>query len=256
MPRDYKNNSYRHSKPLKKPGLDDWDRVLLIIFVVILAITVKYVLIAEQQKQPIPPIPLTMPVNADKKVASATATAVQAAKEVIAAGGLSEEELSLEPPPEAMVKATSNPLTTEAKPQLFEKTNTMPSLNTLNAKPNKQDSESAEPHFDFYNILPSVEVVVPDYEIKTRLREEKIGEPTHHNQYTMQAGSFQQQNDAMNLIEKLKNIGVEARIETAQVGETIWYRVKLGPYNDMTQVMNLKSQLRIQGINPLVTELK
>ena len=31
------------------------------------------------------------------------------------------------------------------------------------------------PQFDFYTILPEKEVVVPEYEIKTRTREERVG---------------------------------------------------------------------------------
>ncbi|MGR9052062.1 MAG: SPOR domain-containing protein, partial [Gammaproteobacteria bacterium] len=56
-------------------------------------------------------------------------------------------------------------------------------------KAEKTKTEPEEPRFDFYTILPEKEVVVPDYEIKTRAREERVGK-AKTAKYVLQAGSF------------------------------------------------------------------
>jgi cell division protein FtsN len=124
------------------------------------------------------------------------------------------------------------------------------------------------PRFDFYTILPQKEVVVPDYEIKTRAREELIGKsktpqnattPTlgisdNGSQYMVQAGSFRAFQEADKLRAKLALMGIESRVEKAKVGSTVWYRVKMGPYAHMTSVSTIRTRLRQNGIDAIVTE--
>lgn len=126
------------------------------------------------------------------------------------------------------------------------------------------------PRFDFYTILPQKEVIVPDYEIKTRAREELIGKtkepqvPAAQNttpsqdkkgvQYMVQAGSFREFQEADKLRAKLALMGIESRVEKAKVGNTIWYRVKMGPYAHMTSISSIRTRLRQNGIDVIVTE--
>jgi cell division protein FtsN len=101
-----------------------------------------------------------------------------------------------------------------------------------------------------------MEVVIPDHEIKTRIREEKIGVGDETAKYIMQAGSFRDTPEAQQLQNKLAGMGIESRIEKAQVGEVMWYRVKVGPYAGMTSVMAVKTRLRDSGVDALVLEFK
>lgn len=124
------------------------------------------------------------------------------------------------------------------------------------------------PQFDFYTILPQKEVVVPDYEIKTRAREELIGKvnkplvPATQDmasqakgaQYMVQAGSFREFQEADKLRAKLALMGIESRVEKAKVGNTVWHRVKMGPYAQMTSVSAIRTRLRQNGIDVIVTE--
>ncbi len=51
--------------------------------------------------------------------------------------------------------------------------------------------------------------------------------------YLVQAGSFQNKDDAEKLKAKLAFSGLEANIQTAEIpGKGVWYRVRLGPYGD------------------------
>lgn len=113
--------------------------------------------------------------------------------------------------------------------------------------------EPVLPQFDFYTILPEKEVVVPDYEINTRAREERVGQ-AKKSSYIMQAGSFREFKDADSLRAKLALMGIESRVEKAKVGNVIWNRVKMGPYDRMASVSSIRARLRQNGIDVIVTE--
>lgn len=254
MPRDYKSNTYRTRKPQKKLGIDSWDRVLIVVFITALALVIKHFIVERTQSgQPVAEA-VTADDKTDAKLAAATAAAAAAATEVVSAGGLatdglSDDELKVEAPgtvlPPKLVEAQKAKAEADAKQKA-----------AVEKVPPRQDSIPEEPHFDFYTILPSVEVVIPDHEIKTRIREEKLGEGDKNAKYIMQAGSFRDSPDAEKLKAKLTAMGIESRIEKAQVGEVFWYRVKVGPYAGMTSVMAIKSQLRDKGVDAIVLEFK
>lgn len=121
-----------------------------------------------------------------------------------------------------------------------------------NNKPVAEEAE--EPRYDFYTILPQAEVVVPDYEIKTRVREELVGK-TKAAKYIMQAGSFREAAEADRHKAKLALLGIESRIEKAKVGNVIWHRVKIGPYDNPSSVSTIKELLQKNGIGVIVTEI-
>lgn len=116
-----------------------------------------------------------------------------------------------------------------------------------------EEPEVKATQFDFYNILPEKEVIVPDYEIKTRTREERIGQ-VKDTQYIMQAGSFNGIQDAEKMRAKLEAMGIEAKVQKAKVGNTIWYRVKLGPFAQIASVNIINARLKQSGIDVIVTE--
>ncbi|OAI02839.1 SPOR domain-containing protein [Methylomonas methanica] len=116
-----------------------------------------------------------------------------------------------------------------------------------------QPAEPEEPRYDFYTILPQAEVVVPDYEIKTRVREQLVGK-TKVAKYIMQAGSFREAPEAERHKAKLASLGIESRVEKAKVGNVIWHRVKVGPYDNPASVSTIKELLQKNGIGVIVTE--
>ncbi|MDT4289359.1 SPOR domain-containing protein [Methylomonas sp. MO1] len=116
-----------------------------------------------------------------------------------------------------------------------------------------QPAEPEEPRYDFYTILPQAEVVVPDYEIKTRVREQLVGK-TKAAKYIMQAGSFREASEAERHKAKLASLGIESRVEKAKVGNVIWHRVKVGPYDNPASVSTIKELLQKNGIGVIVTE--
>lgn len=121
-------------------------------------------------------------------------------------------------------------------------------------KPQKAEVKPKEPHFEFYQILPGKEVVVPEYEIKTRTREERVGK-AKESRYLIQAGSFKSQKEGEQQRAKLALMGIESKLEKAKVGETSWYRVKLGPFEKIASVNEIQARLKKNGVDVIVTEI-
>lgn len=128
-----------------------------------------------------------------------------------------------------------------------------PSQQSQAAAKSKEAKKPPEPRFDFYTILPEKEVVVPDHEIKTRTREEQVGK-TKAVIYLLQAGSFRDYKEADKLKAQLALMGIESTIEKAQIGDTIWNRIKIGPFKNLSRVNSIRAQLRANHIDVVVME--
>ncbi len=111
------------------------------------------------------------------------------------------------------------------------------------------------PQFDFYTLLPEKEVVVPEYEIKTRAREERVGKAkaTH---YIIQVGStFNTFKEADQLRIKLAAMGLVSKVEKGKVGTANWYRVKMGSYAKTDSINAISARLKQRGIAAIITEV-
>ncbi|WFP49360.1 SPOR domain-containing protein [Methylomonas sp. EFPC3] len=148
-----------------------------------------------------------------------------------------------------LVAGKPNP---ETQPAAEPKKQELP-LKPQTAAETEKPVEPEEPRYDFYTILPQAEVVVPDYEIKTRVREQLVGK-TKAAKYIMQAGSFREAAEAERHKAKLALLGIESRVEKAKVGNVIWHRVKVGPYDNPASVSTIKELLQKNGIGVIVTE--
>ena len=122
------------------------------------------------------------------------------------------------------------------------------------AVPESKPEEPRPPHFDFYTILPKKEVIVKEYEVKTRAREEQMGK-NKKTSYILQAGSYKDFEEADSLKAKLALMGIEAKIQKAKVESVTWYRVKIGPFTQLESVNSTMSRLQKNGIKPVVTEV-
>ena len=110
--------------------------------------------------------------------------------------------------------------------------------------------------YDFYNVLPETEFVIPEHEVKTRKREERVGKAKAGVKYSVQAGAFRQNKDADSLRAKLLMMGFSPKIEKAVVGSVTWYRVKMGPYNRLASIDAIQSRLKSNNMDALVIEVK
>lgn len=125
---------------------------------------------------------------------------------------------------------------------------------TAAAEKKADPAKPKPPHFEFYTVLPDKEKVVPDYEIKTREREERIGK-AKEAKYVMQVGSFKTFKEADQLRAKLALMGIASKVDKAKVDGTLLHRVKLGPYTQMKSVNDIRLRLKSMGANVIVTEV-
>lgn len=118
-----------------------------------------------------------------------------------------------------------------------------------------ESTAPADPEFMFYGILPAGEVMIPEHELKARVREELVGRG-QSTKYTLQAGAFRDLKDADHLKAELALLGIVSKIETAIInGKPTWHRVRLGPYTQLDEVEKIKAQLKKNGNDVLVTEV-
>jgi len=96
------------------------------------------------------------------------------------------------------------------------------------------------PSFDFYKVLPS--------DAPSELPSSTApAAPTPR--YYLQAGAFQNPNDADNLKAQLALLGIEAVIQTGEVADKgVFHRVRVGPFSAMDEVDRTRSLLTQNNI--------
>ena len=117
-------------------------------------------------------------------------------------------------------------------------------------------SQTADPEqqFEFYDMLPKYEVVVPEKDGSGRAasaapRVEKPGV------YVLQAGSYRNHTDADRIRALLALQGVESRIQKVTVDNDTWHRVRIGPINKLTELEEVRRKLREAQIDAMVIRL-
>ncbi len=100
--------------------------------------------------------------------------------------------------------------------------------------------------FDFYKILPEMEIKVPDWEILSPERKENS--EFDQGTYVLQVGSFKQHADADRAKAKLALRGIRAKIHRVVInGQDVWYRVHVGPYSDIASIRAMRAKLIESG---------
>ncbi|HHM04327.1 MAG TPA: SPOR domain-containing protein [Gammaproteobacteria bacterium] len=90
--------------------------------------------------------------------------------------------------------------------------------------------------FDFYELLPEMEVPVPE-----SAKPESLRKP---GTYFLQVGSFRAFSDADRLKAELALLGVEAHIEPVFKDSGVsWYRVRVGPSQDLRALNKIRTRL-------------
>ena len=102
--------------------------------------------------------------------------------------------------------------------------------------------DTPTPKFDFYNILPEVEVKVPDWQLEKDDGDE--GGNLQPGTYVLQVGSFKELEDADRAKAQLALNGMQAKIHRVVInGQDIWYRVHLGPFYDEEKLKSARRKL-------------
>jgi len=126
---------------------------------------------------------------------------------------------------------------------------------TSNKKRTSQSDGKQEPKFNFYTILPELEVLIPDAEIQPPSTAPS-GTLRGNKQYMLQTGSFRNKNDADKLKASLALLGFEASIQHVSINGEKWHRVRIGPYKNTAELYKNISLLREYNISAMAMELK
>ncbi len=112
--------------------------------------------------------------------------------------------------------------------------------------------------FDFYTLLPELEIIIPQDEITLQGEEpvKPARRPEHKGGYLLQAGSFKQFDEADSLKARLALLGIEAHIQSVEVNDITWHRVRIGPSNDRQALEETRKNLRTNQIDTILMQAK
>lgn len=140
--------------------------------------------------------------------------------------------------------------------------------------PREGDGQGERPRFDFYTLLPELEVAVPEQAPSSPppapSRNESRPDPVQPapdpgrepaarpeqpaaegERFLIQAGAFQQAPQADRMRANLAMLGIEAHIQKVRVNNDTWHRVRIGPFDDRKNLERMRRRLaehRIQTV--------
>ena len=123
-------------------------------------------------------------------------------------------------------------------------------------KPADTDVADEEPSkaYDFYDMLPKFEVVVPEKEkdVKPDLR--AVPE-TRPGTYVLQAGSYKNFGDADRIRAQLALQGIESKVQKVSVDADTWHRIRIGPISNLDELNRMRQKLRKADIDVIVVRV-
>ena len=104
--------------------------------------------------------------------------------------------------------------------------------------------------FDFYEMLPKFEVIIPEHEpsVAADIEPHAVVDP---GIYVLQAGSFTAYADADRRRAELALQGIESNIQRVTIDDKTYHRVRIGPIDDLDELNILRSRLRAARIDVL-----
>jgi cell division protein FtsN len=112
------------------------------------------------------------------------------------------------------------------------------------------DAPPGESKYDFYQMLPKFEVVVPEKERGTAMPPTaQIDRP---GTYFLQVGSYRDADVADRIHSQLSKLGIDSTVQRVAVDNDVWHRVRIGPVKDLGRLNHLRAQLRKSDLDSLV----
>ncbi|HEX2138507.1 MAG TPA: SPOR domain-containing protein [Woeseiaceae bacterium] len=104
--------------------------------------------------------------------------------------------------------------------------------------------------FEFYDMLPNFEVIIPEAEkeVSTDTSERAVVTP---GVYVLQVGSFTEFADADRRRAQLALQGIESVIQRVRIDDKTYHRVRIGPIEDLERLNVLRSRLREANMDAL-----
>ena len=129
-----------------------------------------------------------------------------------------------------------------------------PATKPATTKPvESQAAEDKKPRFDFYNLLPEMEVFIPPQTLEA----ERAREATESITYYLQVGSFRNFADADRLRAQLALSNIESQIQRVTINDSqTWHRVRVGPFQSAREMGKMRNRLRAQSIEAVILKVK
>jgi cell division protein FtsN len=115
-------------------------------------------------------------------------------------------------------------------------------------------AEDAGKSYDFYDMLPKFEVVVPEKDKNVRHDIKSVPE-TRRGTYVLQAGSYKNAADAERSRAKLALQGIESKVQRVSVDQDTWYRIRVGPISNLDELNRLRQVLHKAEVDVLVIQV-
>jgi cell division protein FtsN len=106
--------------------------------------------------------------------------------------------------------------------------------------------------YDFYQMLPNFEVVVPEKEKDVKRDLPATAKIERPGVYVLQAGSYRNEADAERVRAQLSLQGIDAKVQRVAVDTDVWHRVRIGPITKLDDLNKLRKQLQAADVDALV----
>jgi cell division protein FtsN len=116
-------------------------------------------------------------------------------------------------------------------------------------------ADERDSKFDFYDMLPKFEVVVPERKEKGVGPEGGTTRIERPGTYVLQAGSYHNLNDADRVRAQLALQGIESKIQKVTVDNDTWHRVRIGPVTDLGELNKLRKRLAEAEVDAIVVRV-
>jgi cell division protein FtsN len=131
-----------------------------------------------------------------------------------------------------------------------------PDAPSATAPAGEEIAEPKKPRYDFFTVLPEMEVVVPEQELSRKADrtdpQTNIAEDDSRDSYILQAGSFRNASDAEQLKAQLALLGSMASVQEVTVNGQTWHRVRIGPFKGAREANEMRRMLADNQIETLV----
>ena len=153
--------------------------------------------------------------------------------------------------------------------------NNKPDKQTASKKENSDEEKNTG--FDFYSLLPKMEVLVPESELSLPPTKENGKDKDKDNQtqpqntvhaqtqnpnifnikgtYFLQAGAFKDLQAADRMKAGLGLLGIESKIESVKLDSGVWHRVRIGPFADPQQMNKIRNLMKSNSISSIMVKV-
>lgn len=106
--------------------------------------------------------------------------------------------------------------------------------------------------YDFYQMLPNFEVVVPEKEKDVKRDLPATAKIERAGVYVLQAGSYRNESDADRVRDQLSKVGIDAKVQRVAVDTDVWHRVRIGPISKLDELNKMRKQLQAADVDAIV----